>query len=133
MTHTILIAIAFVLATALALPVPAAEAGAEVIFSQDEIRIISAWYRDHDEYLPRSGAKHEAGKSRGLPPGIAKNLARGKPLPPGIARQGLPESLIAELPPAPRGYDRVIVDGKVVLVEIATQIVHDVLSEAVLH
>ena len=32
-----------------------------------------------------------------LPPGIAKNLARGKPLPPGIAKKFLPQDL--SLPP----------------------------------
>jgi len=30
-----------------------------------------------------------------LPPGIAKNLARGKPLPPGIAKKVVPADLIA--------------------------------------
>jgi len=30
-----------------------------------------------------------------LPPGIAKNLARGKPLPPGIAKKVVPAGLIA--------------------------------------
>ena len=29
-----------------------------------------------------------------LPPGISKNLARGKPLPPGIASRNLPDSLL---------------------------------------
>src|SRR5210317_129082 len=31
---------------------------------------------------------------RALPPGIKRNLARGKPLPPGIARQLVPGSLL---------------------------------------
>jgi hypothetical protein len=30
-----------------------------------------------------------------LPPGIAKNVARGKPLPPGIAKRALPQELVA--------------------------------------
>jgi hypothetical protein len=30
-----------------------------------------------------------------LPPGIAKNLARGKPLPPGIAKRAVPAELVA--------------------------------------
>ena len=29
-----------------------------------------------------------------LPPGIAKNVARGKPLPPGIAKKALPNDLV---------------------------------------
>jgi hypothetical protein len=37
------------------------------------------------------------------------------------------------LPPAKNGSERIIVDGKVLLVEIATQVVHDVLSDAILN
>jgi len=97
--------------------------GVEVVFSEDEIRIIRAYYETHGD----SGHKH-----KGLPPGIAKNLARGKPLPPGIAKQSLPYDLRRELPPPPTGYERIVVAGKILLVEIATQVVHDVLTEAVL-
>ena len=106
-----------------------ADVGVSVEFSDDEIRIISAWYEAH-------GTGHENGKSKhkdkGLPPGIAKNLARGKPLPPGIAKQQLPDGLIHALPAPPRGYERIIVDGKVLLVEAATQVVHDILTDIVL-
>ena len=34
-----------------------------------------------------------------LPPGIAKNVARGKPLPPGIAKKALPADLILVVSP----------------------------------
>ena len=37
-------------------------------------------------------------KARPLPPGIAKNLARGKPLPPGLAKRRLPSALVTQLP-----------------------------------
>ena len=107
----------------------AAEFGIGVEFSDDEIRIISAWYRDHGGSSYQGGGK---GKHKGLPPGIAKNLQRGKPLPPGIAKQQLPSGLVTALPAPPRGYERVIVDGRVLLVEIATQVIHDVLMDAVL-
>jgi len=72
-------------------------------------------------------------KNKGLPPGIAKNLARGKPLPPGIAKQQLPHDLILQLPPVHTGYERVVVDGRVLLVDIATQVINDVLMQAVYH
>ena len=71
--------------------------------------------------------------AQGLPPGIAKNLARGKPLPPGIAKQQLPSDLVRLLPPVYPGYERIVVDGRVLLVDIATQMIHDVLMEAVFH
>ena len=35
---------------------------------------------------------------------------------------------MVKLPPAPAGYERIVVAGKVLLVEVATQIVHDVLG-----
>ena len=67
-----------------------------------------------------------------MPPGIAKNLTRGKPLPPGIAKRGLPNDLMVQLPPVADGYERVIVAGKILLVEIATQVVHDILVDVLL-
>jgi len=106
-----------------------ADVGVSVEFSDEEIRIIGAWYENHDPKAGRGGGKL---KHKGLPPGIAKNLARGKPLPPGIAKQHLPDGLVHALPAPPRGYERIIVDGKVLLVEIATQVIHDVLTDIVL-
>ncbi len=61
-----------------------------------------------------------------LPPGIAKNLARGKPLPPGIAKRFLPQDLNASLPAHP-GYERIIVGSDVLLIDAATQVVADIL------
>jgi Ni/Co efflux regulator RcnB len=66
--------------------------------------------------------------AQGLPPGIAKNLARGKPLPPGIAKRYLPPGLLGRLPPRP-GYEWVAVGRDIVLIAIATGIVVDVLSD----
>jgi hypothetical protein len=99
----------------------------DVRFSKDEIAVIRAYY----ERANRSG-RPERKNGRQLPPGIAKNLARGKALPPGIAKRALPSELLAALPPARPGFDRVIVDGKVLMVEIATQVVHDILTDIVL-
>lgn len=61
-----------------------------------------------------------------LPPGIRKNLARGKPLPPGISRK-LPEPLAARLPRHP-GYAYQMAGADVVLVEIATGLITDMLE-----
>jgi Ni/Co efflux regulator RcnB len=106
-----------------------ADAGIAVGFSDEEIRIIGAWYEDHGAAADTGKSKH---RQKGLPPGIAKNLARGKPLPPGIAKQHLPDGLVHALPAPPRGYERIIVDGRILLVEIATQVIHDVLTDIVL-
>ena len=112
----------------------AGEVGVSIVFSDQEKTVIQAYYRDHsqdDSKKSQGNGKGKPGKS--LPPGIAKNLARGKALPPGIAKQVLPSGLIALLPPPPRGFERVSVDGKVLLVDIATQIIHDKLEDLILH
>lgn len=99
--------------------------GVEVVFTDEEIRLIRAWYQSHDGHR----GKH---KQKGLPPGIEKNLARGKQLPPGIAKQVLPYELRQVLPPVRDGHERIIVAGKILLVEIATQVVRDVLTDVIL-
>lgn len=99
-----------------------------VVFSAAEVRVI----RDHyaSAVGGKSKAKHKGKhKHKALPPGIAKNLARGKPLPPGIAKRGLPDVLILALPPVPEGYERIVVAGKILLIEIATQVVRDILTD----
>lgn len=64
----------------------------------------------------------------GLPPGIAKNLARGKPLPPGIAKQYLPRDLNQSLIYYP-GYDYLIAGKNVLLVNRTNQIIEDILYD----
>lgn len=96
-----------------------------VVFTDEEIRIIRAHYESR---IGRNGN----GRQKGLPPGIRKNLARGKPLPPGIAKRALPYDLQRALPPVKDGHERVIVAGKILLIEIATQVVRDVLSDVLL-
>ncbi len=99
-----------------------------VRFSDREMSIIVAYYRQHSDQPKTNGKGKKA-----LPPGIAKNLSRGKPLPPGIAKKELPADLLNGLPPAPTGYERIVVAGKVLLVEIATQVIHDILEDALLN
>ena len=105
----------------------AVEVSAHIVFGSTEISIIREYFHEH-EYKNTHKKKGE----KSLPPGIARNLGRGKPLPPGIAKQVLPTGLLNQLPPAPRGFERLIVDGKVLLVEIATQVIHDVLEDLIL-
>jgi hypothetical protein len=65
------------------------------------------------------------GPTRALPPGIAKNLARGKPLPPGIAKN-FDSRLVGKLPHYD-GYEWKQMGTDVVLVAIASGIIHEVL------
>lgn len=62
-----------------------------------------------------------------LPPGIAKNLARGKPLPPGIAKKMVPSSMLRDLPYYP-GYEWRIAGDDLVLVALSTALVASVIN-----
>lgn len=70
---------------------------------------------------------------QGLPPGIAKNLARGKPLPPGIAKRYLPQDLERQLaerePSIGTIVDAVIVGDDVAIVEQATGVIVDIIRD----
>jgi hypothetical protein len=108
-------------------PSAAADLDVRIRFSSNEISVIHDFF--HDNHVDKKGGKKG---SKPLPPGIAKNLERGKPLPPGIAKRSLPNDLLVRLPPVADGYERVVIAGKILLVEIATQVIHDVLVEALL-
>jgi hypothetical protein len=64
--------------------------------------------------------------AQALPPGIAKNVARGKPLPPGIAKRAVPTDLLAIGPKVDNDVSFAIV-GEVV-VAIKGGVVIDVLA-----
>ncbi|MFC3337311.1 anti-virulence regulator CigR family protein [Paracandidimonas soli] len=63
-----------------------------------------------------------------LPPGIRRNLARGKPLPPGIAKKMAPASLLGRLPRYP-GYEWRIAGSDLILISLATALVADILYD----
>ncbi|KJZ39839.1 MULTISPECIES: anti-virulence regulator CigR family protein [Pseudomonas] len=63
-----------------------------------------------------------------LPPGIQKNLARGKPLPPGIAKK-LDGRLIGRLPHY-EGYEWQQAGTDLILVALATGLIYEVLNGA---
>jgi hypothetical protein len=68
-------------------------------------------------------------EAKPLPPGIAKKLARGGTLPPGIAKRYFPGDLVAQLPPRP-GYGWIVAGTDVILIQIATNVVVDILQGA---
>lgn len=95
----------------------------------------SANTRDKRVDLPRINERelrellrqHDAPRAEALPPGIQRNLERGKPLPPGIAKR-FDGRLASQLPQYP-GYEWERVGADVVLIEAATRIVVDVLVD----
>jgi hypothetical protein len=76
-----------------------------VVFHDSDRAVFREYYRTR-----REGVKP-------LPPGIAKNLARGKPLPPGIARTRVPDVVLVQLPWRPRGYTFFLVGDRIVLLD----------------
>jgi hypothetical protein len=64
-----------------------------------------------------------------LPPGIAKNIARGKRLPPGIAKRRVPREVLVLLPPPQPGItfaiigDMVVAERSGVVVDVMLRIV----------
>ena len=134
MIRPILCALAATFMLAVSAPSVAGDVSVKVSFSVGEASIIRSYYLNHA--VPKMSKGNGMGKgknkgSKGLPPGIAKNLMRGKPLPPGIAKQVLPAGLIHLLPPPPLGYERISLAGKILLVHKATHKIHDVIEDAI--
>jgi hypothetical protein len=97
----------------------AAQVQVRVEFSARERELIRVYFGEHrpEDVKP-------------IPPGIRKNLARGKPMPRGIAKQVLPPGLLEALSER-EGYEVVRVGWDVVLVEVATGIIHDILTDVI--
>ncbi|MEQ8442091.1 MAG: hypothetical protein RIM33_08600 [Alphaproteobacteria bacterium] len=70
-----------------------------------------------------------------LPPGIARNVERGKPLPPGIARRQLPGALRSDLRTQTSTIgdvvDAVIVGNDVAILDAASGVVVEILRDIV--
>jgi hypothetical protein len=75
-------------------------------------------------------ASHGQPGAQALPPGIRRNLERGKPLPPGIAKKVSPANLTSRIT-VPERFEIVEVGLDVLLVEAATGIIHDVLMDVI--
>ncbi|EKT4467663.1 RcnB family protein [Pseudomonas putida] len=75
-----------------------------------------------------SGYRNYWSPGPALPPGIQKNLARGKPLPPGIAKK-LDGRLLGHLPHYD-GYEWMQAGADLLLVAVATGIIYEVLDGA---
>ncbi len=109
-----------------------AAAQLEITFSLNEHKLIASFFGGGGGGGGGKGGKPGKGNKgkgpKGIPPGLAM---KGGALPPGIAKKQLPSTLISQLPPPPQGYERVIVDNDILLINIATQIVHDVITDII--
>jgi len=79
------------------------------------------------DYLDRNRSAFAGAQS--LPPGIARKVERGGALPPGIAKKTLPTGLLAQLPARP-GQEWRVVGTDLLIVEVATNVIVDVLKDA---
>jgi hypothetical protein len=98
-------------------PGPTVEASISISLGDREI--IQQFYAAN----PQAGAE-------ALPPGIRRNLTRGKPLPPGIAKKAPPTALSSRIT-VPERFEIVEVGLDVFLVEAATGLIHDVLMDVI--
>jgi len=72
-------------------------------------------------------SNYELGGSKPLPPGIRKNLVRGKSMPPGIQKTRMPETFINQLPHHV-GYEWQQAGTDLVLVVTGSLVISDILE-----
>jgi len=85
----------------------------ELVFSTHDERVIQQYVESSPNNLPPGLAK----RGGNLPPGLEKHLQRNGTLPPGLQKrlQAFPVELDRQLPPLPRGYARVILEGHAII------------------
>lgn len=91
-------------------------------------RIIRAWFSSRAtgrEGLPPGLARRES-----LPPGLQRQVQRNGTLPPGLQRriEPLPVALENELPPLVQGLARVVLGRDVLLIEVNSSRILDILT-----
>jgi len=99
-----------------------------------------AYFNDqHRTYVREYYTQHYGGSARRCPPGLAKKnngcmppgqarkWAVGQPIPSGVTVYSVPQPVIVHLPPAPYGYRYVRLGGDIVLVQIQTNLIVDII------
>jgi Ni/Co efflux regulator RcnB len=99
--------------------------GQRVVFVDDDRTVVRTWWTDtygRGNCPPGLAKKHNGC----LPPGQAKKrYVVGQRLPRSVVYEVVPVVLRPRLRPAPVGYDYVVVDGDVLLMQAATRLVAD--------
>lgn len=90
--------------------------------------LIRDWFSNpqNTKGLPPGLAKREE-----LPPGLKRHLERNGTLPPGLQKkiQPIPRSLKSQLPKTPEGTDIVFVAGNVLVIEVRTSKIIDIVAD----
>ena len=98
-------------------------------FQSRDRQVVTAYYTKHGKGLPPGLAK----RNGDLPPGLEKQLQRNGSLPPGLEKkmQPCPVEITRELPPLPADYRRGVVGASIVVFNVRTNIVVDVMADVV--
>lgn len=113
----------------------------ERVFSEAEKAIIEEYFSvkvsdKNDGHKPKGKKNKNRGLPPGLakkdqlPPGLAKQLEKNGHLPPGLEKRDLPDDLSERLP-ARHGLKRLIVGSDVLLVEEGTELILDIIRDAI--
>jgi len=100
-------------------------------FRPQDREYISSYYSKHGKSkgVPPGQAK----KNGNLPPGLEKQLERNGTLPPGLQKkmQPCPVEITRQLPPLPPDYQRSVIGASIVVFNVKTNIVVDVMADVV--
>jgi hypothetical protein len=98
-------------------------------FRQQDREYISSYYSKHGKSMPPGQAK----KNGTLPPGLERQLERNGTLPPGLQKkmQPCPVEITRQLPPLPPDYQRSVIGASIVVFNVKTNIVVDVMADVV--
>lgn len=93
--------------------------GGVTVVSRTDVDVIRTYFIDHP-----------VGVSS-LPPGIAKNLARGKPLPPGIAKKMAPIELRQRVPVCMSGWECILAGADMLILDAVHGTIADIVRNVV--
>jgi Predicted membrane protein len=93
--------------------------GGVTVVSRTDVDVIRTYFVDHP-----------VGVSS-LPPGIAKNLARGKPLPPGIAKKMAPIELRQRVPVCMNGWECILAGADMLILDAVHGTIADIVRNVV--
>jgi len=98
-------------------------------FQARDREVVTTYYTKHGKGLPPGLAK----RNGNLPPGLEKQLQRNGSLPPGLDKkmEPCPVEITRELPPLPPDYRRGVVGASIVVFNVRTNIVVDVMHDVV--
>ena len=100
-----------------------------VAFGDDDRRLIHDYYKKNKKIKKHKKLPPGLAKKEKLPPGLQKQLKKNGKLPPGLAKRNLPHELEDRLSPIPRGYIRLKVGMDIVLMNVETDVVVDIIYD----